>query len=153
MVEVTLSYRQRSAAFRLQNLGKRQRHRVTRERSQFSRFCSLKAALLCVIAALAQTCALAQEKASVTSAAMQHWTPQDLWRGVDVESLPLEVQILRSWEEDGCSCAKLTYVSEIADGTKIRIFAIEGAPEGARELPGILHIHGGGQTASLAWVK
>jgi hypothetical protein len=72
---------------------------------------------------------------------------------VDVESLPLDVEVLRSWKEAGCNYRKLTYVSEIGDGSKIRIFAIQGAPEGAKHLPGILHIHGGGQTASPAWVQ
>jgi dienelactone hydrolase len=48
---------------------------------------------------------------------------------------------------------KLTYVSEVAEGVKIRIFGLFGAPKGATHVPGILHIHGGGQTASLAWVQ
>src|SRR5438552_704542 len=88
-----------------------------------------------------------------TKASPQHWSPQELWRGVDVETLPLDVEVLRSWKEDGCDYRKLTYVSEITDGNRIRVFAIQGAPEGAKRLPGILHIHGGGQTASLAWVQ
>jgi dienelactone hydrolase len=82
-----------------------------------------------------------------------HWSPAELWRGVEVEQLPLDIQVIKSWEAEGCSYEKLTYVSEIADGTGIRIFAIRGAPKGAERMPGILHIHGGGQTASLAWVQ
>ena len=31
--------------------------------------------------------------------------------------------------------------------------AIRGAPSQGTHLPGILHIHGGGQTASLEWVR
>ncbi len=82
-----------------------------------------------------------------------HWSPAELWRGVDVEQLPLDIQVIKSWEEEGCAYEKLTYVSEIADGTKVRIFGIRGVPKGAQRVPGILHIHGGGQTASLAWVQ
>ncbi len=33
------------------------------------------------------------------------------------------------------------------------MFAIRGAPREGTRLPGILHIHGGGQTASLDWVR
>ena len=83
----------------------------------------------------------------------QHWTPEEIWRGVDVAKLPLEVQVIKAWKEDGCAYQKLTYVSEVDEGEKIRIFGIFGAPSGATNLPGILHIHGGGQTASLAWVQ
>ncbi len=83
----------------------------------------------------------------------RHWGPEELWRGVDVEQLPLEAEVTKTWEEDGCVCQKLTFVSEVAEGTKVRIFAMYGAPKGGKNLPGILHIHGGGQTASLAWVE
>jgi hypothetical protein len=83
----------------------------------------------------------------------RHWSPEDLWRGIDVEKMPLEVEVAKRWEEDGCAYEKLTYVSEVVEGVKIRIFGIFGAPKGASHVPGILHIHGGGQTASLAWVQ
>src|SRR5205085_7048388 len=78
-----------------------------------------------------------------------HWSPVDIWRGIDIEKLPMDPQILNSWQEDGGSFQKLTYISEIADRTPIRIFAIRGLPKGGQPVPGILHIHGGGQTASL----
>jgi dienelactone hydrolase len=77
----------------------------------------------------------------------------DLWRGYDPAALPLEIAPIRSWEEKGCSLQKLRFTGEVADGRKTRILAIQGAPAGPRRgLPGILHIHGGGQTASLDWV-
>ena len=96
----------------------------------------------------------AEEKAAAGfGQPQQHWSPEDLWRGIDVEKLPLEVEITKRWEESGCGYQALTYVSEVADGAKIRIFGMFGAPKGAKHLPGILHIHGGGQTASLAWVQ
>ncbi len=83
----------------------------------------------------------------------QHWSPEDVWRGIEVEKMPLEAEVSKRWEENGCALEKLTYVSEVAEGSKIRIFGIYGGPKGATNLPGILHIHGGGQTASLAWVQ
>jgi dienelactone hydrolase len=91
--------------------------------------------------------------AAVNEGIAQPWTPEEIWRGIEVEKLPLEVQVIKAWEEDGCACQKLTFVSEVVEGVKIRVFGIFGRPTGAKRLPGILHIHGGGQTASLAWVQ
>lgn len=104
---------------------------------------------------IAITCLLGTEQIAAfsTETNLQRWTPEDLWRGIDVERLPLDVQIIRTWEEDGCTYEEVTFVSEIVQGTKIRVLAFYGAPKDAKNLPGILHIHGGGQTASLAWVK
>ena len=36
---------------------------------------------------------------------------------------------------------------------KLKDNAIQGAPRSAVRAPGVLHIHGGGQTASLDWVR
>src|ERR1041384_2912231 len=83
----------------------------------------------------------------------QHWSPEDLWHGIEVNPLPLEVHVIKAWEEDRCTYQKLTYVSEVKEETKIRIFAILGKPAGAKPVPGILHIPGGGQTASLEWAQ
>jgi dienelactone hydrolase len=83
----------------------------------------------------------------------RHWSPAELWGGVDVAYLPLEPQVIKAWEESNCTYEKLTYVTEVSEGTRIRIFAIQGEPKSAKQVPGILHIHGGGQTASLEWVQ
>ena len=114
--------------------------------------------LLPVILVLAWTVAgnpaySADRKPAAGPGQPQHWSPEELWRGIDVEKMPLEVEVSKRWEENGCAFEKLTYVSEVAEGTRIRIFGIYGGPKGATNLPGILHIHGGGQTASLAWVQ
>ena len=80
-------------------------------------------------------------------------TPAKLWRDFDPQSPDLDVESIKKWEENGASFEKLRFTSEREAGGKVRVFAIRGAPlEGAR-LPGILHIHGGGQTASLEWVR
>src|SRR6185369_3389646 len=100
-----------------------------------------------------RSCSADQKAAVGPGLPPQHWSPEELWRGIDVENLPLEVEVSKRWEENGCTFEKLTYVNEVAQGTKIRIFGIYGGPNGATNLPGILHIHGGGQTASLAWVQ
>jgi dienelactone hydrolase len=81
-------------------------------------------------------------------------TPLEVWEGYDPDTLPLEVEPLKSWTEDEAHFEKLRFTSQISDGVKVRVFALRGAPaSGERSLPGILHIHGGGQTASLDWVR
>lgn len=80
-------------------------------------------------------------------------TPEDVWRGVDPNGTPLDIKVLQTWEEKDTLMQKLFFTGEEVDGKKIRVFAIQGAPKDGKGLPGVLHIHGGGQTASLDWVK
>jgi len=76
-----------------------------------------------------------------------------LWQGYDPAALPLDVEVVREWQEDGYAYEKLRFTGEIANGLKTRVFAMQGAPINGKHLPGILHIHGGGQTYSADWVK
>jgi dienelactone hydrolase len=78
---------------------------------------------------------------------------EDLWRGFDPEALPLEVQTIRAWEENGAALQTLRFTGERAKGVPVRVFAIQGSPRNGKALPGVLHVHGGGQTASLDWVR
>jgi dienelactone hydrolase len=78
---------------------------------------------------------------------------EDLWRGFDPEALPLEVEPIRTWEELGGVFQTLRFTGELVKDAKVHVFAIQGAPRGGKQMPGVLHIHGGGQTASLEWVR
>jgi dienelactone hydrolase len=80
-------------------------------------------------------------------------SPADLWRGYDPTALPLDVEILSAWDEEACHYEKLRFTAEVIDGTPIRVFTLRGSPLEGDRLPGILHIHGGGQTASQEWVR
>jgi dienelactone hydrolase len=80
-------------------------------------------------------------------------SPADLWQGYDPTELPLDVESLQRWEEQGCAFEKLRFTAEEVDGGKVRVFAIAGTALSGPAQPGILHIHGGGQTASLEWVR
>lgn len=91
--------------------------------------------------------------ASAVIAAEVYSSPPDIWRGYDPTALPLDIEVLKRWEDGGCWYEKLRFTGEIADGIKTRVLAIRGAPVNARNVPGILHIHGGGQTLSEAWVR
>ena len=80
-------------------------------------------------------------------------SPADLWNGYDPEQLPLEKSSIKTWTENGAVYESLRFTSEVIDGTAVRVFAITGAPIQGDHRAGILHIHGGGQTASLDWVR
>ena len=85
--------------------------------------------------------------------AQETWTLDSLWRGFDSRALPLEIEIASEEKLDGLVLRKLYYTSEIAQGFKVRIVAWYGFPPSARNEPAILHIHGGGQTATRQYVE
>jgi dienelactone hydrolase len=80
-------------------------------------------------------------------------TVEDLWRGFDPEALPLEIETIRTWNEGEATFRTLRFTGEKVEGGSVRVFAIEGRPREGTKLPGVLHVHGGGQTASLQWVR
>lgn len=80
-------------------------------------------------------------------------SPDDLWMGYDPEALPLDVTSIRAWTEETGNFESLRFTGEVAEGTPVRVFAIQGAPRDGAARAGVLHVHGGGQTASLEWVR
>ena len=72
---------------------------------------------------------------------------EDMWRGFDPRAEPLEVEVLKEWEEDGVVLKVLRYRIGVFKGKKARMAAVYGYPKGAKGLPGLLQIHGGGQYA------
>lgn len=80
-------------------------------------------------------------------------SPEEIWHGYDPQALPLDIEVVESWQEDGCWYEKLRFTGEVADGVKTRVLTIRGGPIGGKDLAGVLHIHGGGQTVSLQWVQ
>jgi cephalosporin-C deacetylase-like acetyl esterase len=71
----------------------------------------------------------------------------EMWRGFDPRAEPLDVEVLAGWEEDGVVFRVLRYRAGIFKGQKAMIAAIYGYPKGAKKLPGLVQIHGGGQYA------
>jgi dienelactone hydrolase len=80
-------------------------------------------------------------------------TPEQLWRDFRPDSPELEIETIKSWREDHAAFETFRFTAEREAGGRVRAFAIRGAPIEGSGLPGILHIHGGGQTASLDWVR
>jgi len=80
-------------------------------------------------------------------------TPQEVWKDFDPRAEPLEIETIRKWTEDGCNYHEFYFTGEKYKGERARIYAIYSAPAGGKKLPGVLHIHGGGQTVCAAWLK
>ena len=80
-------------------------------------------------------------------------TPQEVWASYDPRKDPLDIKKIKDWTEDGANYSQFYFTSETYQGTPVRVYAIYAAPQGGKNLPALLHIHGGGQTANLNWLK
>ena len=70
-----------------------------------------------------------------------------LWAGFDPQAEPLDIEVLKEWEEEGVALKVLRYRIGIFKGKKSMMAAVYGYPKGAERLPGLVQIHGGGQYA------
>ena len=70
-----------------------------------------------------------------------------MWMGFDPRAEPLDIEILKEWEEDGIVLKVLRYRIGVFKGKKAMMAAVYGYPKGAKDLPGLVQIHGGGQYA------
>jgi len=79
---------------------------------------------------------------------------RELWADFDPRQEPLEVEVVREWREDGGVFRHVRFLVGTFKGKPARMTAIYGCPSAAKEkLPGVMHIHGGGQRAFLHEVK
>ena len=72
-----------------------------------------------------------------------------LWNHYDPRTEPLETQVVKEWNEGGVACRCVVFTVGTFKGKKARLAAFYAFPQGAKRLPGLLEIHGGGQSASL----
>jgi dienelactone hydrolase len=80
-------------------------------------------------------------------------TVDELWTGFDPRALPLESEVAQEWKRDNLTIRRIYYTSEISSGHKVRVIGYYGFPAQPGKMPGILHIHGGGQTATREYVE
>ena len=78
---------------------------------------------------------------------------QALWAEMDPAAEPLDVRIVRQWEEDDLVLSYVTFHIGTFKTRAARIAAFYGYPRGVARLPGLLHLHGGGQRAFLHEVR
>ncbi len=72
-----------------------------------------------------------------------------LWNQYDPRREPLEVEVTKEWEQDGILCRVIRYQVGIFKGSPAKVAAFFAVPKDGTKLPGLLQIHGGGQSANL----
>lgn len=78
---------------------------------------------------------------------------EQLWTSYDPRSEPLETEVVREWKEDGLVLRYVVYSIGTFKGEQARMAAFYGFPAGSKNLPALMHMHGGGQRAFLNEVK
>jgi dienelactone hydrolase len=100
-----------------------------------------------ILAVLMGSSVLAKETLSPLEGDLVPQTYSELWSDFDPRAEPLDVEVLKEWEEDGVVLMVLRYRVGIFKGEKAMIAAVYGYPKGGSKLPGLVQIHGGGQYA------
>ena len=89
-------------------------------------------------------------------------TVAELWAGYDPRKEALKSEVVREWEEDGNVIRYVRYFIGTFKGKPAWMAGFYAFPKpaktlksskGVEKLPGILHMHGGGQRANLQLVK
>jgi dienelactone hydrolase len=81
-------------------------------------------------------------------------TVPGLWAGFDPRAVPLDVEVVRAWDEGEVHLETVYFTGELFEGEKTRVFGHLGRPKvSGGKVPGVLHVHGGGQTAGLDWPR
>ena len=71
-----------------------------------------------------------------------------MWAGFDPRKEPLDLEILKEWEEDGVVMRVVRFRIGVFKGKKAMMAAIYGFPKlSVPRVPGLVQIHGGGQYA------
>ena len=76
----------------------------------------------------------------------------ELWHGFDPQAEPLNTTVVREWNQEGVTCRYLLFTIGTFKGKTSRIAAFYAFPKSDKKLPALLHLHGGGQRASLTEV-
>lgn len=89
--------------------------------------------------------------------ALSELVPQSveaLWADFDPRVDPLQTETVREWKEDGAVLRHVRFLIGTFKGTRSFMAAFYGFPvDTPSRRPGVMHIHGGGQRASLDEVK
>ena len=68
-------------------------------------------------------------------------TSGEMWAGFDPRAEPLEVEVLKEWEQDGVVLKVLRYRIGVFKGEKAMMAAVYGYPKGGKNLPGVVQLH------------
>ena len=79
---------------------------------------------------------------------------KELWAGYDSTKEPLEVKVVRQWQDQGVTYRYITYTIGTFKGTKSTMAAFYAFPTKRKgKLPALIQMHGGGQRAAIHNVK
>jgi len=77
-------------------------------------------------------------------------TLDELWAGYnELDKMPLKVETLKEWEQDGVVCRLIRYQVGVFKGEPAKVAAFYAFPKGGTKLPGLLVMHGGGGSAGV----
>ena len=80
-------------------------------------------------------------------------TVKELFADFDPRKDPLDSKVVREWEKDGIVYRYVTFHIGTFKHKPARMAAFYAFPMGVENLPGLLHLHGGGQRAFLHEVE
>jgi dienelactone hydrolase len=80
-------------------------------------------------------------------------TVKELRADFDPRKDPLDTKLVRGWEKDEIVYRYVTFHVGTFKGKPARMAAFYAFPKGTKKLPGLLHLHGGGQRAFLHEAK
>jgi len=109
----------------------------------------MRTLLLCLTAVLAMLSSVGAETLPPLQDGKVPQNLDELWTGYDPRKEPLEAEVTKSWDVDGIACKIVRYRVGVFKGQPATVAAFYAAPKGAKQLPGLMHIHGGGQSANL----
>ena len=79
---------------------------------------------------------------------------EELWVNYDPDAEPLEVEVIREFEEEGITIRMFTYAIGSFRGRKSRMAGYYGFPTGTKaKLPALIQMHGGGQRAEVHSIR
>jgi hypothetical protein len=69
-------------------------------------------------------------------------TVEEAWNGFDPRKEPLDVEVLKEWEEEGVVLKVVRFRVGIFKGKKAMLAGVYGYPKGAENLPALVQCHG-----------
>ena len=69
---------------------------------------------------------------------------QELWEGYDPRTESLRTEVVREWKDDGLIVRDVRDFIGAVKGKSAWMAAFYAFPNGAKDLPGVLHMHGEG---------
>jgi hypothetical protein len=78
-------------------------------------------------------------------------TAAELWADFPAtdKATPLEAEVHKSWEQQGIVVEVVRFTVAVIDGQKLKLAGFFAYPKDAKNLPGLVQCHGGGQRASV----